>query len=88
MELKLELKKLNEYSYYEKYKSKLYFLINAFGSVDCTVTCALTEVNESQKSCENAALNMEDCCAVNLRPRTSAQNYPCGDESMRVLITS
>lgn len=46
-------------------------------SVDCSsqsATCAVTEVNESGKCCENAA--------VNHRPRTSVRNYPRADESV------
>lgn len=53
-----------------------------------TATCAVTEVNESQKCCNNVALNLDECCAVNLRSRTSAWNYPRTDVSMRGLITS
>lgn len=61
-------------------------LVEVSLSVTCrtqSATCAVTEVNESQKLCENAALNLEDCCcAVNLRACTSAQNYLRADVSM------
>lgn len=61
-------------------------LVEVSLSVTChtqSATCAVTEVNESQKRCENAALNLEDCCcAVNLRACTSAQNYLRADVSM------
>lgn len=61
-------------------------LVEVSLSVTCrtqSATCAMTEVNESQKRCENTALNLEDCCcAVNLRACTSAQNYLRADVSM------
>lgn len=61
-------------------------LVEVSLSVTCrtqSATCAVTEVNESQKRCENTALNLEDCCcAVNLRACTSAQNYLRADVSM------
>lgn len=78
-----------------KLKPKQYFLLNVcdgsgllYTCSTQTATCAVTEVNESQKCCNNVALNLDECCAVNLRSRTSAWNYPRTDVSMRGLITS
>ena len=60
-------------SCYQKYKSKAvlshkYFWLEqlSVGWSSKSATCSMTEVNESPKSCENAPLNLEDCCAVNL----------------------